>query len=207
MQSDCYTLPEWQWNFDKSTLPISAAGKVGLRNLSNTCYLNSLLTQLYMNVPFREFILSLNVEDPQGAQSLIHATQVLFATMQSSLLKTAETGEFACAIKDYENNGIDVNVQMDVEEFFNLLFDRLEGQMGSAEERKSFRSIYGGKLIQQIKSKECPHVSEKEDPFSAIQCDIKGKSSLQESLQAYVEGEIMEGGMLDRGTHLRSFVG
>jgi ubiquitin carboxyl-terminal hydrolase 34 len=30
--------------------------------------------------------------------------------------------------------------------------------------------------------------------LSAIQCDIKGKASLEERLQAYVDGEIMEGG-------------
>ena len=48
--------------------------------------------------------------------------------------------------------------------------------------------------MQQIKSKECPHISEKIEPFSAIQCDIQGKATLTESLNAYVGGEVMEGG-------------
>jgi len=187
-------LPETLWNFDRTQLTISNAGRVGLRNLSNTCYLNSLIAQLFMNVPFRSFILNMSVDDPEDSQNLLHAIKSLFAKMQNGLVKTADTRELAQAIKDYENNEIDVTVQMDVDEFFNLLFDRIEGQLESVEQKNMFRSFYGGKLVQQVKSKECPHISEREEPFSAIQCDIKGKTGLQESLKAYVEGEIMEGG-------------
>jgi ubiquitin carboxyl-terminal hydrolase 34 len=83
---------------------------------------------------------------------------------------------------------------MDVDEFYNLLFDRWESQILAPDAKRQFRSFYGGQLVQQVKSKECAHISERLEPFSAIQCDIKGKSCLQESLQAYVDGEIMEGG-------------
>lgn len=192
-QDQTAILPETLWNFDRTQLTISNAGRVGLRNLSNTCYLNSLITQLFMNVPFRSFILNMTVDDPEDSQNLLHAIKSLFAKMQNGLVKTADTRELAQAIKDYENNEIDVTVQMDVDEFFNLLFDRIEGQLESVEQKNMFRSFYGGKLVQQVKSKECPHISEREEPFSAIQCDIKGKTGLQESLKAYVEGEIMEG--------------
>ncbi|EMR70596.1 putative ubiquitin carboxyl-terminal hydrolase protein [Eutypa lata UCREL1] len=82
---------------------------------------------------------------------------------------------------------------MDVDEFYNLLFDRWEAQMPSEGAKKTLRSYYGGHLVQQVKSKECEHISERMEPFSAIQCDIKGKTTLEESLQAYVDGEIMEG--------------
>jgi ubiquitin carboxyl-terminal hydrolase 34 len=118
----------------------------------------------------------------------------MFAFMQDSVRPYVDPEDCIGSIKTYEDTNIDVLVQMDVDEFYNLLFDRWEKQFITAIDRKKFRSIYGGTLVQQIRSQECEHVSEKQDAFSAIQCDIKGKNTLQESLEAYVEGEIMEGG-------------
>lgn len=179
---------------DRGRWARSIAGHVGLQNMSNTCYLNSLMTQLFMNRSFRAFILEMPVNPTDDSQKLLYFMKVLFARMQNSYMKAVEPKDFVEAITDYEGEQIDIAVQMDVDEFFNLIFDRLEGQMPSMELKSSFRSHYGGQLVQQVKSNECPHISERTEPFSAIQCDIKGKSTLQESLKAYVEGEIMDGG-------------
>jgi len=83
---------------------------------------------------------------------------------------------------------------MDADEFYNLLFDQWEGQMLSQETKQLFRSFYGGHTVNQIKSKECEHVSERVEGFFVIQCDVQGKATLQESLQSFVEGDVMEGG-------------
>lgn len=147
-----------------------------------------------MNVEFRDFILKLQLFDSNSSQRLLDQTQRLFALMQNSWLKSVDPLDFVESIRTYDNEAIDITIQMDVDEFYNLLFDRWEAQIVDPEEKKKFRSFYGGQLVQQIKSKECPHISERLEPFSAIQCDIKGKASLEESLQAYVEGEIMQGG-------------
>lgn len=172
----------------------SAEGYAGLKNLSNTCYLNSLLTQLFMNVGFRDFMLQLQLTEPDSSQKLLDETKKLFAYMQETWMKSVDPQGLVDTIRTYDNEAIDVTIQMDVDEFYNLLFDRWEAQVVDPEKKKKFRSFFGGQLVQQIKSKECPHISERLEPFSAIQCDIKGKASLEESLQAYVEGEIMQGG-------------
>lgn len=182
------------WGFERYKMIRSPEGYAGLKNLSNTCYLNSLLTQLFMNVGFREFMLQLDLSDPELSQRLLDETKKVFAYMQETWLKSVDPQGLVDTIRTYDNEPIDVTVQMDVDEFYNLLFDRWEAQILDAEDKKKFRSFYGGQLVQQIKSKECPHISERLEPFSAIQCDIKGKSCLEESLQAYVEGEIMQGG-------------
>lgn len=186
-----YELP---FLFERSKSIRSPTGYVGLRNLSNTCYLNSLFTQLFMNIPFREFMLNATVADPGGSQKLLAETQNLFSYMQNSLKRFVDPSNLAGSIRTYDDGHIDVSIQMDVDEFYNLLFDRWEGQILASDSKKEFRSFYGGQLVQQVKSKECPHISERLEPFSAIQCDIKGKSCLQESLQAYVDGEILAGG-------------
>ncbi|KAF7115388.1 hypothetical protein CNMCM5793_002204 [Aspergillus hiratsukae] len=181
------------WCFDRHKMIRSPEGYAGLKNLSNTCYLNSLLTQLFMNIQFRDFMLQLHISDPDASQRLLAETKKLFAYMQETWLRSVDPQGLVDTIRTYDNEPIDVTVQMDVDEFYNLLFDRWEAQISGPEDKKKFRSFYGGQLVQQIKSKECPHISERLEPFSAIQCDIKGKASLEESLQAYVEGEIMQG--------------
>ncbi len=182
--------------FERHKALRAPCGYVGMKNLSNTCYFNSLLTQLFMNVEFRQFMMNAEVRDEAGAQGLLFQTRILFAWMQNSIRRFVETQMCVASIKTYDDTPIDIHNQMDVDEFYNLLFDRWEGQLLSADDKKAFRSFYGGQLVQQVRSKECEHVSERLEPFSAIQCDIKGKASLQESLQAYVDGEIMEGGEL-----------
>lgn len=183
------------FGFDRSKAIRSSTGYVGLRNLSNTCYLNSLFTQLFMNISFRGFMLNTYVADGGSAQKLLHETQKLFAFMQNSLKRFVDPSNLTGTIRTYDDTGIDVNVQMDVDEFYNLLFHRWESQILQSADKRVFKSFFGGQIVHQVKSKECPHISERLERFSAIQCDIKGKTSLQESLQAYVDGEIMEGGL------------
>ncbi|OAA71396.1 ubiquitin hydrolase [Cordyceps fumosorosea ARSEF 2679] len=185
-----YDLP---FQFEQEKALRSPAGYVGLQNLSNTCYLNSLITQLYMNPGFRSYLMSFDVEEGDDSRALLRETQRLFLHLQESISRSVEPVQFVGAIKTYDQGPIDINSQMDVDEFYNLLFDRWEAQLPDATARTGFRSIYGGQLVQQIKSKECGHISERLEPFSAIQCDIKGKSTLEDSLQAYVGGEIMDG--------------
>ncbi|RFN49684.1 hypothetical protein FIE12Z_6036 [Fusarium flagelliforme] len=173
-------LYDLSYHFERSRALRAQSGYAGLQNLSNTCYLNSLLTQLYMNTGFRR-------------QQLLDNTQKLFGHMQESYLRCIDPSNFVGSIKTYDDTPIDIHNQMDVDEFYNLLFDRWENELLSQEEKRTMKSFYGGQLVQQVKSKECEHISERLEPFSAIQCDIKGKSTLEESLQAYVDGEIMEG--------------
>ncbi|KAJ5446004.1 Peptidase C19 ubiquitin carboxyl-terminal hydrolase 2 [Penicillium cf. griseofulvum] len=184
--------PYLDYAYNRQLMLRSPEGYAGLKNLSNTCYLNSLMTQLFMNIEFRDFILNLPIAD-RISQKLLYETQRLFTWMQETWSKSIEPSDFVKSILTYDNEEIDVTVQMDVDEFYNLLFDRWEAQVLDTEKKKKFRSFYGGQLVQQIKSMECDHISERLEPFSAIQCEIKGKATLEDSLRAYVAGEVMQG--------------
>jgi ubiquitin carboxyl-terminal hydrolase 34 len=178
---------------DRSMEIRSSTGYVGLYNPRAICYMNSLLTQLFMNLNFRQFILALDVKEASGSQRLLFETQRLFSQMQNSFRKFTDPRSFAACVKNLDQNPIDITVQMDADEFYNLLFDQWEGQLLTKEHKQKFRSFYGGQTLNQIKSKECEHVSERAEPFFAVQCDIAGKANLQDSLQAYVQGDVMEG--------------
>ncbi|ETN39556.1 uncharacterized protein HMPREF1541_05782 [Cyphellophora europaea CBS 101466] len=169
----------------------SEVGYSGLRNLSNTCYLNSLLSQLFMNVQFRDLILQ-NGANARN-QKLVWELSKVFAYMQNSHDKSIDPSAAVESITTWDGEQIDVTVQMDVDEFFNLLFDRLESETVDPSVRAQLKSFYGGETIQQIKSKECEHISERPETFSVLPVEIKGKASLQESLKAYVEGEVLQG--------------
>ena len=171
----------------------SRTGYVGLYNPRAICYMNSLLAQLFMNLGFRQFMLSLEVHDGDGSQRLLLETQKLFATMQNSYQKYADPRPFAECVRTLDKTPIDISVQMDADEFYNLLFDQWEAQLVNERDKRRFRNFYGGQMLQQVKSKECEHVSERADSFFALQCDVQGKANLQESLQAFVQGDVMEG--------------
>ncbi|KAK9476740.1 hypothetical protein V1514DRAFT_321824 [Lipomyces japonicus] len=196
------------WNADRSAWLKSGTGFAGLQNLANTCYVNSFTNQLYMNKEFRKCIYNL-YQDPEAGElstagshkssnvnqgsELINNLVILFSYLQYSWQQVLDPQNFIQAIIDYESKPIDVTVQMDVDEFYSLLFDRIEGQILDKNKKAAIRSCYGGMQMTQVKSKECDHISERAEPFSAIQCDIKGKTNLQESLNAYVEGETLDG--------------
>lgn len=183
-----------RWNIDRSIILRAPSGFVGMRNLSNTCYMNSLMTQLFMNPGFRAFVLRCRTLNAASTAKLVLETQNLFARMQNSYTRAADATDFTCRIKTPLEESIDVKEQMDVDEFMNTLFLRWEEQMLTTESKEELRSFYHGKTVQQIKSQECEHVSEREDTFLAIQCDVQGKTTLEESLQASTEGDFMQGG-------------
>ena len=42
-------------------------------------------------------------------------------------------------------------------------------------------------------SHECPHRSERTEPFPMLKVDIKNKNTLEDSLELYVSGELLAG--------------
>ncbi|KAI9234743.1 MAG: hypothetical protein BYD32DRAFT_438947 [Podila humilis] len=183
------------WGYDPQMTKRARCGFVGLQNLGATCYVNSIVQQFFMNRDFRTGILDAPTDenDANRNDTLLYQLQLLFGNLQESMKRSYNAHGFCYAYKDWDGNPMNVAVQMDVDEFFNILFDRLESSVKSTPQEELFKKQYGGKLVQQIKSKDCEHISEREDSFFSIQCEVKNKKSLEESLQLYVQGEILDG--------------
>ncbi|KAJ3092507.1 hypothetical protein HK102_006495 [Quaeritorhiza haematococci] len=181
------------WNYCPKAVQKASCGYVGLQNLGATCYMNSIMQQFFMIPSFRNGILAAKSGDENKEDNLLYQLQVLFSHLQHSEKKAYETSSFCRSYKDYDGNPMNVTVQMDVDEYFNLLFDRLENILKDTPQAILFKKHFGGKLLQQIKSRDCEHISEREESFFAIQCEVKNKKSVEESLQSYIEGEMLDG--------------
>lgn len=90
---------------------------------------------------------------------------------------------------------INVRVQQDTHEFYNLLCDNMEDLLKGTPHEKLLNETIGGVISNEIKSleKEYPYVSEREEPFFAITLDIKNKKNILEALDLYVKPDILEG--------------
>jgi hypothetical protein len=93
---------------------------------------------------------------------------------------------FCHAFKDLEGNPINTFEQMDVDEFCNLLMDRLEFATKSSN---LVKSNFGGVISSEIICKTCPHSSEREEPFFSVALPVANKKSIEECLQSLVIGD------------------
>lgn len=65
--------------------------------------------------------------------------------------------------------------------------------MGAGQGKPPMKTVLGGTFAQQVLAREVPFTSEREEDFCGISVDVRGKPGLMESLEAYVQGELMEG--------------
>lgn len=71
--------------------------------------------------------------------------------------------------------------------------DRVENLIKGKKEDKVIRNLFQGVYANEFICKGCPHYSEREEPFMVINLQVKNKHSIKESLDSFVEGEMLEG--------------
>ena len=124
----------------------SITGYVGIKNLGCICYMISLFQQLYMIPSFRESILA--IDDPKKEESppednILYQLQCIFAFLHQSEQQFYNPQGFTNAFKDWDGNPTNVLIQMDVDEFFNMFMDRLEGCIKGSEQEKMIQEHFG----------------------------------------------------------------
>ncbi len=71
--------------------------------------------------------------------------------------------------------------------------DAIDSSIQQAKGTPPLQTVLGGTFAQQIIARGVPFASEREEEFCGISVDVRGKRGLIESLESYVQGELMEG--------------
>ncbi|XP_003203605.1 ubiquitin carboxyl-terminal hydrolase 35 [Meleagris gallopavo] len=161
----------------------SETGKIGLINLGNTCYMNSVIQSLFMASDFRHSVLNLT----EGiSQPLMTKLQWLFAFLEHSQRPAISPESFLSASwPPWFTPG----AQQDCSEYLKYLLDRLHEEekigkriyqklkesslMSQATEHHSLNKtliekMFGGKMMTKIRCLKCLNISSREEAFTDL---------------------------------------
>ena len=102
---------------------------IGIKNLGSTCYANSLLQQLFHNHQIRKFICELPISVNNETPSVLRELKKLFGQLSISRMSQADLTCFTKVFTGFEGMPINVKVQQDVNEFYNLLLDSIDSEL------------------------------------------------------------------------------
>jgi len=170
---------------------------MGLHNHGNVCYLNSVMQQLYHIPQLRRAILSIDTKKLTCDDKLRHFVmefQKLFYSMSHSVQREFVTKPFLSAfagVTDY----FEETQQHDADEFFNILWQRLEQALGKSPEWKSLDAIFSGTLQHELKSidESKPYVRHTHEDFHVLSLEIATKKSLYDALDSFIQPDRLSG--------------
>ena len=162
---------------------------IGLKNLGCTCYMNSLLQVFYHIVPFRESILQ--CECKEESKNSLYEVQKIFL-----FLKHLKRGYYTpdTFVNNYDNEQLNPHQQMDVDEFFSNILDKLENRLKNTGNDNLLKYFFQGRFNDTLTFQDgCDHHRTNVNDFYSIQLQVQNKKNIYESLDTLTEGELMNG--------------
>jgi ubiquitin carboxyl-terminal hydrolase 9/24 len=119
--------------------------------------------------------------------------QLVLKGLRGAIRDNYNPEPFCRVFKFSDGTSINPYEQMDADEFFNSLMDRLEENLRKNDQHGAIKRTFGGKFIQEIISSDCEHRSISHSDFLTISLDVKNISNVLQSLGKHVTGELLEG--------------
>ena len=178
-------------NWELDTSETNTQKYIGLKNLSSTCYMNSILQQIFMIPMLRETILSIK---NSKEKTVLFELQLLFSALKVYESQYYDPSSFVLA------NKLNFYEQMDADEYFGIFIDKIESDIKNLYSNDSenkykdlFRFFFGIKALDELKFVDCNHKRYNEFFYNNIQLEVKGFNNLDSSMKNYFKTEIMDG--------------
>ena len=194
-------------NWDLDSKEMQKGKYVGLQNMSSTCYLNSIIQQLYMIPMLRETILKI---DNSSKDNILYELQLLFSALKIYEFAYYDPRSFVVA------NKLNFYEQMDADEFYGTLIDKIENDIktlyspnnkpeivpkdipsDSKVENYKYKNIFnyffGIEVLDELLFVDCNHKRNNKFFYNNIQLEIKAFDNIYDSLKNYFKTEIMDG--------------
>ena len=82
---------------------------------------------------------------------------------------------------------------MDVFEFFNVLFEQLDSNLQTSGRPHFLKEYFGGKIVNEVISKDCAHIYKTEEFFYNISIWSRGNRDINTALQDFMAEQILSG--------------
>ncbi|KAM1154996.1 hypothetical protein EV1_025712 [Malus domestica] len=176
----------------------------GLRNMGNTCYLNSVLQCLTYTEPLAAYLQSgkhRNSCHIAGFCALCAIQKHVSLALQSTgriLVPKDLVINLQCISRTFTKSR-----QEDAHEYMVNLLESMHkcclpsgvpSESPSAYEKSLVHKIFGGRLQSQVKCMQCSYCSNKFDPFLDLSLEIFNADSLQKALGNFTAAEQLDGG-------------
>ena len=180
-------LSDWKLSYKNSE---KRTGYIGLKNLGTTCYINTVL-QIFYNIPLLKESLLLCDTPFSGGKNCLYQLKKIFYSLNFLQTNYYTPTSF---IENFDNKKLDPKIQMDVFEFLMNFLDKIEARLKNTPNENLIKYFFMGVQNDILAFEEpCEHHRINQSNFYTIQLQVQNKLTLTDSLDAFIEGEKMEG--------------